>query len=212
MSRVRPSTIGALLVASALLTSAAAHAHRFEHPKTLRLGVREGRLLLAITYDVNPGREAQRARSLFDRDADGALDPREQAMVIDALERTCRLWLRVEVDGEAVTWTPRERRGHRLDRPADDDTTLGVALLYEAKLPDADEVRLTIRDRDKDVAKHVPLTVDLGPGWRIELASQGEWHPEARQLGLVTLGLERPLALVLRRSSPDAATPNAPPG
>lgn len=190
------------LLAALLLLAApqVAGAHRFEHPKSLRLGVKGDRLVLAIAYDVNPGRDAARARALFDRDADGALDPKEQALLLDGLEQRARHFLEVELDGAAVDWKAEARTGHRLDRPAADDTTLGAALVYSAALPGGAAHRVTIRDRDRDAARHVPLVVDLAEGWRIIRASQGEWHPEVRRLRGAILRRDRPLELVIAPS------------
>lgn len=196
-------TITALALTAGLLAAPTLEAHRFEHPKVLRLGIQGRRLLLAITYDVNPGQEALRTRGLFDRDVDGALDASERARLMDALEKTCWLWLKAEVDGAAVTWTRRERSGHRLDRAATDDTGLGLSLVYEAPLPAAGALTVQLSDRDRDAEKHVPLQVDLARAWRVVQASQGEWHPKGRQLSRVVLNAQRPLTLRLQaRAAP----------
>lgn len=188
---------------AAMLTCAlpggTALAHRFAHPKSLRLGVRDGRLLLAISFDVNPGRDALRTRALFDRDSDGRLEEAEQAKLRATLENQARLWLKTRLGTDPVDWRRREATGHRLDRPVSDDGTLGLSLLYEAPIGARDEISLTIEDKDRDASKHVPLTVDVGPGWRIERASQGEWHRAPRQLSRVALAKGRPLVLVLSR-------------
>lgn len=184
--------------------AAPAAAHRFEHAKSLRLGVREdGRLVLAMAYDVNPGREARRTRAMFDRNADGALDEAERTRLLEAMEKICWSWLEIRQGERPVKWRQRDRAGHRLDRPTRDDSTLGVSLVYEAEGARAGAVRITIRDRDKDLAKHVPLVVDLAPGWHVKLASQGEWHPDARQIGGVALRPDQPLELVISRTSED---------
>lgn len=174
-----------------------AFAHTYEHPKILRLGIQANRVLLAVTYDVNPGQDALRTRGLFDRDSDGALSAPEQARLLDALEKTCWLWLQVRVGEKKLTWTRRERVGHRLDRAATDDSGLGLALLYEAALPPRGAMILTVEDRDRDRAKHVPLQMDLDPAWRLTQAEQGEWFAQARQLSRVTLSADRPLTLHL---------------
>jgi len=180
-----------------LLAAPTLEAHRFEHPKVLRLGIQDHRLLLAITYDVNPGQQALRTRGLFDRDVDGALDPEEQARLMDALEKTCWLWLKAEVGAETVTWTRRERSGHRLDRPASDESGLGLSLVYEAPLPAQRTLAIQLTDRDRDAGKHVPLHVDLAGNWRVVQANQGEWHAKGRQLRRVVLNGQRPLSLRL---------------
>lgn len=199
-SRPMRVTLGVLAL---LLLAGPAGAHTFEHPKTLRLGVREDRMFLAVNFDVNPGQEALRTRALFDRDADGALSPDEQTVLVAALERMAWLWLKTTVDGAKVAWTLREKAPSRVDRPADDDQTLGVALLYEVKIP-KEGFELTLEDRERDAGKHVPLEVDLGPGWSVALASQGELHPEARQVRGVQLGVGRSVILRLRRNKSPA--------
>lgn len=188
------------LAALLLLGGAAtASAHQFAHPKALRLGVREADLLLSVTLDVSPGREALQTRGLFDRDTSGALEEAEVEKLLTYLERTATLWLAVEVGGEEARLERVSIAGNQLDRPADSAETLGVSLLYRIPLPPGPEVTVRLRDRDRDRAKHVPLVVDLGPAWSVRLASQGEWHPEARQLHRITLTEGRPLELVLRR-------------
>ncbi|MCA9548909.1 MAG: hypothetical protein KC933_02670 [Myxococcales bacterium] len=196
---ITPVRWSGLWLVGALLWAIPARAHTFEHPKTLRLGVRGDRMFLAVNFDVNPGQEALRTRALFDRDSDGALSQPEQTLLEGALERMARLWLKARVDGAEVQWTRRELVPNRLDRPADDDQTLGLALLYEAPVP-PQGFELVLEDRDRDAAKHVPLEVDLGEGWSVVLASQGELWPEARQVRGVQLKAGRQLILRLKRN------------
>lgn len=184
------------------LLSVLLFAHQFTHPKTLRLGVRPDRLVLQIQYDVSPGRDARRTRALFDRDSDGALDAGERARLVSYFEDLCRTWLRVELNGAPVAWKRRGASPHRLDRPVEDDTTLGVALLYEAAIPAGEPIHLLVRDRTRDRDRHVPLVVDLAPGLRVRWASQGELHPGAGRIRRVSLSEGRPLELRLSRRAP----------
>ena len=193
--------VGLVVVVSVAMLCIATEgfAHVFEHPKTLRLGIRGQRAYLSVSYDVDPGQDARRTRALFDRDTDGRLDPEERQRLEKGLERRARVWLRTERDGEPLDWTIKERKPHRFDRPTDDATTLGLALLYEAELPKA-PLTLTIHDRERDKAKHVPLIVDLGPKWVVDFASQGELSADGARLSRVRLADGRPLVLRLRPS------------
>lgn len=189
----------ASIVLAGLLLAGSAEAHRFRHPKVLRLGIRGDKAFLTTTLDVNPGPEALRTRGLFDRDADGRLSADEQDKLESALQNMAWLFLKTRIGGRPAAWALRERVGHRLDKPATDDTTLGIALLHEAPLS-GDELVFEFEDRDKDKRDHVPLDVDVAEGWTVVLATQGEWYPEARQLRGIRLDPERTFRLVLRRT------------
>lgn len=180
----------------AMTSSSAAWAHRFEHPKVIRLGLRADRIVLAVTLDVNPGGEALRTRGLFDRDADGRLDDEEQARLAAYLVKTATLWLKVTIDGAPLDLTRAKVTWHRLDQPADDTTTLGIAMLVEAERATG-PLSIVLEDRDKDREAHVPVVVDLAPQDRVRLASQGEWDSTARRIDGVRLAKDRPLVLQL---------------
>lgn len=183
------------------IASSPAEAHRFEHAKVLRLGVKSDRLYLSVSYDVNPGQDSLRTRALFDRNSDGKLDDREQELLMGSLEKMCWLWLKTAVDGQKLKWTRKERAGHRLNRPTSDGGGLGLSLLYEVALPEGPSFTIEFNDRDKDKTKHVPMQVDFGPGLLLESATQGEWQGTARQLRSIALGRTRPLVLVLGRTA-----------
>ncbi len=195
-------SLAPLLLCAGLLAPCQAEAHRFEHAKALRLGVKADRLYLSVSYDVNPGQDTLRTRALFDRDSDGKLNDREQALLMGSLEKMCWLWLDISVNGQALKWTRKERAGHRLKRPTTDGGGLGLSLLYEVALPTGTGFTITILDRDKDKTKHVPMQVDFGPGVIVEAASQGEWQGPVRQIRGIALGKMRPLTLRLRRPAP----------
>ena len=165
----------------------AALGHQLEHPKTLRLGVRDGVVVLSLTYDVDPGEPSRTLRGLFDRDASGQLEPPEQAMIMRYLEDTARLWLVVETGGQPVAWHTRSREGARLDQPAAATGSVGLALVLTASVVVGTELRLRLADRDRDGRKHVPAVVDVGPGLRLRYASRGEWNATLRQLHQVRL-------------------------
>ncbi len=173
-------------------------AHRFEHPKVIRVGVQRDEIVVAYSYDVNPGTEALRTRALFDRDADGRLDAEEQARLQKYLVDTALLWMRVRVQDRPIDLRTSTVTANRLDRPADDTTTLGISALVRVPRPPGALV-IELEDRDKDARKHVPVVVDFAGEESVALASQGEFDPEARQLRGVRLEPER--ALVLRLSA-----------
>jgi hypothetical protein len=187
-------------IAAIALLCRSADAHQFEHPKTLRMGIKRDRLLVSVAYDVNPGEESKRTRSVFDRDGDGQLDPAEQDRLAHYLEETATLWMRVLVDDRPCKLDKVEMSPNRLNAPRDSTDSLGISILYSAPLPEADRVRIEVIDRDKDKAKHVPLIVDLSPDWDVVLATQGELHPAARQLSRIALGQDASVVLLLRRS------------
>jgi hypothetical protein len=182
------------------LAAGDASAHQFQHPKMLRLGVRADAILLSLTYDLNPGEDARMARSLFDRDGNGELDAGEREKLERYLEDTARLFLQVAIDGKEVTLERVELVASRLDLPRASSETLGIAAVYRAALPPGDRVSIRVADRDKDRARHVPLVVDLAPGWDVELATQGELHPKSRQLQRILLSEDHPFELRLVRS------------
>lgn len=174
-------------------------AHQFEHPKVLRAGFKEDRLLLAVNYDVNPGRDARQIRALFDRDADGAMSEKEQAKLTAYLEQMSDLFFELTIDGKKVKPSRVNATPHRIDLPVTAPDTLGVALLYSAPLPAKRTIRVRIEDRARDPAKHVPVVVDLAEGWEVRFASQGELSPSPLSLSRIRLQKGRPLILTLRR-------------
>ncbi len=184
------------VVLLAIGSTTAALAHRFAHPKVLRLGVQPARLVIAWSYDVNPGPDALRTRGLFDRDADGRLDAAERQKLQKYLLDTTLLFLRVRIDGAPVDLTGAQVEAHRMDRPADDDSTLGISALVTVPRPPG-AFELVVEDRDKDATKHVPVVVDLAVAEPVALASQGELDPAARRIHGVRLERGRPFVLRL---------------
>ena len=182
-------------VRAALLVAVLFLGHRFEHPKILRLGIQDGRIVLAVTYDVNPGREASRTRALFDRDTNGVLDEPERATLERYLVKTASMWLRLEVGGEVISTDTATVARRRFDRPSADSSTLGISMLVTAPAPGA-SLSVALVDRDRDKRKHVPVTVDVVGPYRVRLSSQGEWDPKARQIRGIRL--EDGLGLELR--------------
>lgn len=179
-----------------LLVPAVASAHRFEHPKVIRIGVQPERIVVAFSYDVNPGVEALRTRALFDRDSNGQLDEDERKRLQKYLVDTALLWMRVRVQDRPIDLRTSTVTPNRLDRPADDSTTLGISALLTVPRP-AGPLEIVVEDRDKDAKKHVPVIVDFGRDEGVALASQGELDPEARQLRGVRLEPGRTLVLRL---------------
>jgi hypothetical protein len=177
-----------------------AEAHQFEHPKILRVGVQRDKLVVSVTYDVNPGDESRSVRSLFDRDANGKLDDEEQKAIARFLEETAMLWLQISIDGAPVKLEKVSASPNRLNAPRESSDSLGIAILFQAALPAKDALAIAIVDRDKDRQKHVPLTVDLAADWEVMFASQGELYPKARQIQRIGLRAEVPLELRLRRA------------
>lgn len=200
---------GAQLLAGLWLASAggAAEAHVFEHPKILRVGLQADRLLVSVTYDLNPGRQSLEARGLFDRNQDGTLDPEEQAKLAKFLEDSAMLFLKVKIGGQAIRLERLEASPHQLDRPSGSSESLGINLLYSAPLP-ADGVELELEDRDRDKQKHVPVVVDLAPTWRVTLASQGELSNATHQIQRVMLAAGAPLRLQVERRAHRPPAPN----
>lgn len=204
------------LAASALTLSlaGAALAHRFEHPRQLRVGLDEQRLVVSMVYDLDPGEPSRTARQLFDRNTDGELDEAERALLEAWMERTALRAFQVHAGlrEDAMTRLAFEtvrRDGHRTTLPSQATETLGLSLLLHAPLPaDAETLRLELRDEEPDRRKHVPLILDVGPGWALRFASQGEWHPGARQLHRVALSKEHPLVLHLVRGALPAPPPS----
>lgn len=209
----RPAQLGALV--AAVLLSAPAAAHKFEHPKILRLGVAESELVVAVNYDVNPGDEARQLRAVFDRDSDGSLSAHEQAQVMDYLERTALLWLRLKLGGTPLELTRKQAQGSHVDAKVSSADSIGILLLYSAPIPPSTaRLELELSDRDKDATKVVPLTADVAPLWQVELATQGEWQPRLRSLERVFLTPSEGLRLVLLRGAQaqTSTTRIAPPG
>ncbi len=186
------------LLLGMLIFALPAHAHRFVHPKSLRVGVHADRLLLSITYDVSPGREARQTRAVFDRDSDGQLDAQEQRKLLHYLEQLATRWLEVSIDGRPQALKRTNVQGHQLNLPSSAHQTLGASMLLSAPLPPG-SLKLTIKDRDKDKKSHVPAVVDLAPQWQVWMSSQGELHPSARRLRRIRLAPGRALVLHLRR-------------
>lgn len=165
------------------------------------------RIVLAVTLDVDAGDDAKMLRGLFDRDADRQLDASEQEKMLDYLEETAFLWLRIEASGKKLSLVRRERQGLRIDLAAESTQNLGLSAVYEAPIPPAERLDLLVADRDKDGAKHVPLIVDLSSGDAVLSATQGEWHPSLRQLHRVRLRAEDPLLLSVRRTTTSTRGP-----
>jgi hypothetical protein len=174
-------------------------AHQFTHPKAIRLGVKEDRLLIAVSYDVNPGQDSQRLRGLFDRDADGTLSAEEQGKLTAYLEQMAMLYFELAIDGQAVKPARISSTPFRIDLPAGATDSLGVSLLYSALLPPGGSVGVRVADQTKARDTHVPLVVDLTEGWEVAFASQGEVHPTPFSIHRVRLDRGRPLLLDLRR-------------
>jgi hypothetical protein len=188
---VQPSVILALLT---LLT-----AHRFEHPKSIRLGLERDRILIAVNYDVNPGADATQLRSLFDRDSDGALSRGEQDKLTAYLEQMAMLSFRIRLDGREAPPRRLAATPHRIGLPVSAADTLGIALLYEVALS-SKAVTIEIEDRERDRAKHVPVVVDVDAEWEVHLSSQGELTGSGpRHIGRIGLAKDRPLLMKLSR-------------
>lgn len=174
-------------------------AHQFAHPKVLRVGLKEDQLLIAVNYDVNPGRDARQLRGLFDRDADGLISEQEQAKLTAYLEQMSMLFFELRIDDEKVTPKRLSATPHRIDLPASAPDTLGVAILYSVPLPKNRTIRVQIQDRARDPTRHVPLVVDLAEGWEVRFASQGELSRAPFALSRIRLQKGRPLILTLGR-------------
>lgn len=196
-----------LAAAGLSLMGPPAQAHVFEHPKILRVGLQPDRLLVSVTYDLNPGRQSLEARGLFDRNQDGALDPEEQVKLAKFLEDSAMLFLKVKVGGQALRLERVEASPRQLDRPSGSSESLGISLLYAAPLP-KDAVVLELEDRDRDRQKHVPVVVDLAPTWRVALASQGELSNTTHQIQRVMLAAGAPLRLEVERRVDHPPAPN----
>lgn len=182
--------------------AAPAAGHQFAHPKVLRLGVRADRLLLQVTFDLDPGATSRTVREVFDRDASGRLDDVERAKAERFLVESAMLFLKLEIDGRAVAPELLEVVPSNLDRPVGSTETVGVAAVLEATFaapPPGGRVVIALADRDRDRAKHVPAVVDLAEGWDVAFASQGELHPGPRRIERVLLSDGAPLALTLER-------------
>ena len=174
----------------------------------MQLGVRKGTVVIAVTYDVNPGDESRQLRAMFDRNADGRLDSGEQTKLQKYLERMAMLFFKMRIGDRSATLIRSGTSAHRVGLPADASQTMGVSLLFTAYLPKHDDGELLtigISDRGKDAKKHIPLIVDVGGGWTVALASQGEFHPESRQIQRIRLNKGRSLTLKLRLGSPAGA-------
>lgn len=189
-------------------------AHRFEHPRQLRVGLDEGRLVVSMVFDLDPGEPSRTARQLFDRDADGRVDETERALLEAWMERTALRAFRVRAGARAGELARLEletvrRDGHRTGLPSHATETLGLSLLLAAPLPEAPgELWLELEDEEPDRRKHVPLLLDLAPAWSLRFASQGEWHPAPRQLHRVALSAEHPLVLRVGRGPLPPAAPS----
>jgi hypothetical protein len=184
---------------AALLSVKPAWAHRFAHPKLLRLGIAKEQIVLSLTFDVNPGEESRFLRRLFDKDSNGKLDEAEQAALLRYLEETATLFLKLRIGGKAVPLVAAERNGSRLGLPRESSDTLGVALLFRAAIPASPELlELEVEDRMADAKTDVPLVVDLDPAAVVAFASQGELHPREHQLQRVRLAQDWPFVLRVR--------------
>jgi hypothetical protein len=159
------------------------------------VGVTSHRIVLSVTYDVNPGDDARQLRSLFDKDSNGTLDPPERELLLRYLEQTATLFLKVELGGAPVNLVPTERIGYRLELPRDSTETLGISLVYLLDETAKDPIALRIDDRNADAKIDVPVVVDLEPGLRVAFANQGELHPREGQIHRVRLHRDLPLIL-----------------
>lgn len=201
----RRSLALALVLCSASVSAvpARAEAHRFAHPKNVRLGVQHDRVLLSITYDASPGDESRLLRALYDRDANGMLDEDEQQKLATYLEQNAILWIKLRIDGELAKMVRLEATSHRLTLPSNATESIGISLLYLAPLvaPIGESVmEVVLEDRDKDAASYVPTIVDLDDGFDVMFANQGELHPRTNQIQRIKLKNGAQLALRLRRS------------
>src|SRR5262249_13043165 len=153
-------------------------------------------------YDVSPGEDARLHRSLFDRDANGVLDDGEKKKLEQYLVDTAMLFLKLTIDGQKVVPERTETQSNRLDVPTASTDSLGVSFILTAALPAAPAVSIELADRDKDRARHVPVTVDLAEGFEVAFASPGEFFPEVRQIHRIMLKEGEPFVLRLRRVRP----------
>lgn len=181
-----------------------AHAHSFEHPKVLEIGLHASELVVSVRYDLSPGDESRLVRALFDRNTDGKLDSAEQQKLARYLERAAMLFFELRIQSEPGSLVRQSVSAHRVELPVEATQTMGVSMLYVATLPKVLPgalLEIEIIDRDKDSAKHVPVTVGLSDGWEVAFSSQGELHPVPRQIHRVKLQRGRPLVLRLRHGS-----------
>jgi len=200
----RTNLITSTVALAASLSSPAAIAHNFEHPKIVEIGLHKNELALSIKYDLNPGNEARLVRALFDRNTDGHLDGTEQAKLVRYLERTAMLFIDLQIQSAQAKLIRQSGSAHRVALPVEATQTMGVSVLYIAPLPKVapgELLTIQIKDRDKDPAKHVPVTLGYSEGWEVAFASQGELHPAPRQIHRIKLDKHGTFELRVRHGS-----------
>ena len=194
--------ISTFVFLSCFVFSTSSEAHRLKYPKSLTLELRNKKVLLTMTYTVNPGQEASMLRALYDRDADGRLNGEEQERLTEYLEKMATMFLRVSIDGEIARLVQLDSSMQRADFRATSSKAMGMQLRFSAPLPEVEKGKtftMSVVDRDKDAKKHVPTVVDVGKNWSVIMADQGEFHPTTRQVLNVKLSEEATLNLEIRR-------------
>ena len=160
--------IVALLVALSPFVPSAAVAHRFEHPRHMRVTVARSHIGLRLSFRMDAGGPSLRTRAAFDRDTDGRLTGREQPALQAFLLSKALKGLTIRRDGRLMSFVPSRVTVINGDRDANDGRPLQIIAYFRWPFstdPKGTEVRLGLRS-DATRRKHVPVFVDGGQGWR----------------------------------------------
>jgi hypothetical protein len=145
-------------------------------------------VLLALSYDVSAGPDAQFLRGIFDADRDGHLSPSERHRVADYLARTAVHRLSLSLNGAPVALQRLSVATRGLAYATSSPASLGALALFAAPARWRLGVnRLELRDRHQDRRIPVVAALHLPPPFEIKWSSQGRWHGASRQVVQVEL-------------------------
>ncbi len=142
--------------------------HPAAQPKHDRVTIARGRIAVAVDVALTAV-EAERLRSVYDRDRDGRLSADERRVAAAYLRELATHFLAVSVDGAVVPLAEDEasRAVEGFDR-GDLHATFVVTGPYRlvggSGSPSAAPRRLVLRDRHKDEEVAVPVELVAGPG------------------------------------------------
>lgn len=145
-------------------------------------------MLLALSYDISAGADAQFLRGIFDADRDGHLSPSERSRVADYLARTAVHRLSLSMNGVPAALRRLTVATRGLAYPASSPASLGALALFAATAPWRLGVnRIEIRDRHQDRRIPVVAALHLPPPFELKWSSLGRWHAASRQVVQVEL-------------------------
>lgn len=197
----RSFVLGSLVLILGSVSSPAT-AHVGKQAKSIRLRMSSQKLVVEVTWDVNPGDDAKVVRATYDRNQDGRLDEAELGVLRAFLGRNATSGLVLSLGGSEVRPKLLAQTFFGLDLAAGAPEPLGIRASFELEHGGA-EIRLEDRSVPPKLDLDVPVVVDVEPGVIVAFANMGELSVKDRQVRRVKINNS---AAFIVRARPSAGT------